>query len=440
MAGGKFAKSLLEMVEKSGLDMSDAKMSKNNQTTLESIKQSLKGNGVNLTISEDEKQINLMKILVEESSRGKGKAKSAMRSIIDHADISGKSIVLSPTNEFGANKKRLTDFYKSLGFVENKGKNKNYEVSEEMYRDPKKKEFANLDMSESARMARAKEIGFNNPTLYHGTSTFKEGGNLFEEFQKFEGKDLTRSVSRSPVGKLGISLGEQPKVAEDFAYQASPADGEGAAMLPVMFRHNKIASINLDGKENNDEVYGAVIDAWKQGFDAIQFKNYTTPAGTKGSFVLVKEPNQIRSVNAAFDPKNKDSANLLASSATIGGIGAVSALSPKKSFADSLHETVMSAKPTTREIMDAQRKRENYLADIDARNKMNNSIRAPKSELALKLAGVSEKYNKARKELLPPGLDMVLPISELPADFLKKLSYAEDITMSDRIKAGAGLL
>jgi len=177
-----------------------------------------------------------------------------------------------------------------------------------------------LDMSQAARMQRAAEGKFVPTTGYHGTSVHKSEGQLFDEFQLFEGDDLTRSVSRSPVGKLGVSIAHQPEVASDFAYQASPADGEGATIMPLTFRSDKSGTINLSGDETNDEIFGTVVDAWKDGYDAIHFTNYTTPAGTKGSFTLIKDPAQVRSVNAAFDPTKRGSANLLAGAAgaTIG--------------------------------------------------------------------------------------------------------------------------
>lgn len=48
-----------------------------------------------------------------------------------------KTIILSPSDEFGGNKKRLIDFYKRFGFVENKGKNKEFLIFESMYRLPR---------------------------------------------------------------------------------------------------------------------------------------------------------------------------------------------------------------------------------------------------------------------------------------------------------------
>jgi hypothetical protein len=181
-----------------------------------------------------------------------------------------------------------------------------------------------LDMSQAARMQRKAEGKFVPTTGYHGTSAHKSEGQLFDEFQLFEGDDLTRSVSRSPVGKLGVSIAHQPEMASDFAYQASPADGEGATIMPLTFRSDKAGTINLSGDETNDEIFGTVVDAWKDGYDAIHFTNYTTPAGTKGSFTLIKDPAQVRSVNAAFDPAKRDSANLMAGAA--GGAIGLSAL------------------------------------------------------------------------------------------------------------------
>lgn len=281
-----------------------------------------------------------------------------------------------------------------------------------------------LDMSEAARMARAEEMGFFPNTLYHGTSYSKTGGVDFDEFQKFEGEDMSRSVSRSPVGKLGISLAEQPKVAEDFAYQASPASGEGAAMMPLKFRADKIASIKLAGDETNDEIYGTVVDAWKQGFDAIQFKNYTTPAGTKGSFVLVKEPNQIRSVSAKFDPAKKESGNLMAGALPTGAVGAgallAGGLTPQESFAQERTPTLagLSQQPS-------------MPRDV-------GSIRAPSNQTASDFMAFAEKYNAERKK--HPLADMLLPVGELPAELWMKRAYGDKVKISDYLKAAIGAL
>lgn len=164
-------------------------------------------------------------------------------------------------------------------------------------------------------MDRAKAIGFRTEMpLYHGTN--KD----FDEFKLFEGEDATRSVSRSPVGKLGVSLARDPALAAEFA---NLAGGEGMNVIPVLHRAENPASVPLPNDVTNSEVFGSVVDAWKDGRDGLLFKNYTMPSGKKGDqFILVRAPNQIRSKFAAFDPAQKDSANILASAAPVAaGLG-----------------------------------------------------------------------------------------------------------------------
>lgn len=166
----------------------------------------------------------------------------------------------------------------------------------------------------SSRMSRAKEMGMmTGMPLYHGTR-----GDI-SEFSLERGGE----VSRSPVGKLGVSLATDPQTASEFA---SLAGDEGANVIQAYHRASKPVRIELDGTETNMEVAATVQDAWDQGFDAIKFDNYTTPGGSTGkSFILVKDPNQVRSVNARFDPSNVESRNILASSIPAGiGIGALS--------------------------------------------------------------------------------------------------------------------
>lgn len=156
------------------------------------------------------------------------------------------------------------------------------------------------------RLKDAKKMEFmTGMPLYHGTN--KD----IAEFSLEHGG----AVSRSPVGKLGVSLSVDPETASEFANQAGK---EGANVIQAYHRASKPVQIDLDGSEMNHEIAATVRYAWDQGYDAIKFNNYTTPAGKKGkSFVLVKDPNQIRSVNAEFDPNKKNLANLLAG---VGGV------------------------------------------------------------------------------------------------------------------------
>jgi GNAT superfamily N-acetyltransferase len=80
--------------------------------------------------------IILSKIVVPEDARNQGIGTKAMQDLIAYADATGKRIALSPSADFGGNKGRLEDFYKSFGFVNNKGRSRDFSISETMLRDP----------------------------------------------------------------------------------------------------------------------------------------------------------------------------------------------------------------------------------------------------------------------------------------------------------------
>ena len=61
-----------------------------------------------------------------------------MKHLTDWADANGKTVTLSPSSDFGGNKARLVEFYKRFGFVENKGRNKDFSISDTMFRKPSK--------------------------------------------------------------------------------------------------------------------------------------------------------------------------------------------------------------------------------------------------------------------------------------------------------------
>lgn len=92
------------------------------------LKLDLMGNGSTVTLS---------RIVIPEGDRGAGAGSRVMQEIVDWADANGKKIALTPSADFGGNKKRLGEFYKRFGFVDNKGKNKDFEVSESMVREPR---------------------------------------------------------------------------------------------------------------------------------------------------------------------------------------------------------------------------------------------------------------------------------------------------------------
>jgi len=95
---------------------------------------------VKIDLGEGKNEINLSRIVVPKEMRNQGIGTQVMNDLSQYADQIGKRITLTPSGDFGGNVNRLKEFYKNLGFVENKGKNKDFSTRETMYRDPKQLE------------------------------------------------------------------------------------------------------------------------------------------------------------------------------------------------------------------------------------------------------------------------------------------------------------
>lgn len=166
-----------------------------------------------------------------------------------------------------------------------------------------------LPMDHASRMARARGMGFNPAAVYHGTAS--KDGSIFPEFDpRYSGR-----VSGSHAAREGVSVATRPDVANEFASLAAQRSGGDPAVMPLMYRSDRRAALTLDGSETNLEVAATLNQAFRDGgYDAVVLRNYTTPNGSNGhDVVVVRDPSQLRSVNAAFDPSRKSSANLLAS-------------------------------------------------------------------------------------------------------------------------------
>lgn len=96
---------------------------------------------LHLSYNDKNKHLKVNHIVVSKEHRGTGRGSSAMRDITSFADKHSLKTSLTPdSKESGhgtTSTTRLKKFYKGHDFVENKGKNKDYSLSDGMYREPK---------------------------------------------------------------------------------------------------------------------------------------------------------------------------------------------------------------------------------------------------------------------------------------------------------------
>lgn len=93
---------------------------------------------VELSIDAARKLITLYAIVVDKQHRGAGYGSDAMRALCSWADENEYTVALTPDSSLGATSApRLVRFYKRFGFVENKGRKADFEISAGMYRYPR---------------------------------------------------------------------------------------------------------------------------------------------------------------------------------------------------------------------------------------------------------------------------------------------------------------
>lgn len=162
-----------------------------------------------------------------------------------------------------------------------------------------------LAMDQASRLARMKEGRFHaEMPLYHGSDV---------SFPAFDPAKAGATTGAAP-SRLGAWSATDPETAEEFADLAAKSHGGNPQVYPLVHRAERPAVVDLDGTEMNHEIAATLADAFDNGYDAVMLRNYTTPGGKTGkNIVVVRDPNQLRSPWARFDPARKDSRDLLAS-------------------------------------------------------------------------------------------------------------------------------
>lgn len=228
-----------------------------------------------------------------------------------------------------------------------------------------------LDMSKAARMKRAQEMGFDTETTwYHGTAAdipefdLSRGGQTTGARSARQGVFLTQdprtASSYADLAEGGlldrvsgiIRKMERPRRDElmqlwrdgDFQKLAELADTPelqsavsevlnlGQNVMPLRAGARNPMIFDAQGSEYSDlfdrKGLSAVIQKAKEaGHDSLIIRNFDDDpyiGGKPADHMVVFEPEKIRSVNAAFDPEQAASPNLLAGLGAAGvGIAAL---------------------------------------------------------------------------------------------------------------------
>jgi len=91
--------------------------------------------GVSLSVGHHQGDVlTLSKVVVPKELRSTGIGSKVMQELHEYADKHGKTVALTPSSDFGGSKARLREFYKRHGYVDNKGRNKDFAISDAMYR------------------------------------------------------------------------------------------------------------------------------------------------------------------------------------------------------------------------------------------------------------------------------------------------------------------
>jgi GNAT superfamily N-acetyltransferase len=99
--------------------------------------------GIILFVFEKDNIIVLSSLIIPRGNRKQGIGSQIMQDLIQYADQVGKRLETTPGQKdpyHGTTSRgRLINFYKRFGLRENKGRHKDYQTSETMYREPKER-------------------------------------------------------------------------------------------------------------------------------------------------------------------------------------------------------------------------------------------------------------------------------------------------------------
>ena len=253
--------------------------------------------------------IELHSIIVNREDQGKGTGSKVMQELIKYADDNGKIMVLDPgllDKQHGTtSQSRLRKFYKQFGFIDNKGRNKNYEFRNLMIRYPQSNESVNEVSKEEFDAIR---------NGYVDIEFDKKWWPLSSDYPliKHIGEAIG-ATSWTSWGKVGVPWSEKEMIGGGGTYMLKGDFGHILLDASKTYRPDGITMAQISTSNRGDGVGAKVMNAIKQYTDKQKlpftvykvtnvpfFKKFSwltqTDAGT-----FVYDPTKNESINEAFD-------------------------------------------------------------------------------------------------------------------------------------------
>lgn len=221
---------------------------------------------------------------------------------------------------------------------------------------------------------------------------------------------------------------------------------DGINVIPTHLKLKNPYVHDFKGAEYREVTYAELMtEAKKKGHDGVIFKNTYDPANpenrVKQDIVAVFEPEQIRSTNAKFDPKNKKSGNILAGGAGAAAVAAGTASSD--SWAADLQDPVKSGMKEVGDQLDSMIKRfDSYTgqpvrAAAKAALEGENPFNAARENFGKENGVTGQEVARSFLDKNPQmGVTMPDGSREYPAE--APLGFAADVALDPTNLVGAG--
>lgn len=229
---------------------------------------------------------------------GEGAGSRAMKDVIEYADRNGRRVVLSLAEkgyqpiERGpktTSSERLREFYKRFGFVDNKGRNKDFTISDGMIREPIAK--ANqLEQNDTHGQSSRSSDAFGNDEVVHSTVSGEPAKQGWARATRILGNDgKPAPVYRGALRRLSA----EDFKAEALGYKSNYAPSGLGVWFTISKReasgHGETEQFNLDIRNPKILKVGDL-----PGFDTVaEYTKYREELRAKGFDGIVLDAKEV---------------------------------------------------------------------------------------------------------------------------------------------------